>query len=153
MEWALPPLRFKGAFSSSGFKTGARQNATDQGQHVKVPARGQGLGLSSLRDVLTCRPSPKIGASWQWPRKTCAFQACESSRQGATATPTAVLLSSFRKPTSTAGVGALLPERDGGDLPGYNSQLILAAPTGESTKSSFGCQGTFLLHGVPFPIQ
>jgi hypothetical protein len=43
------------------------------------------------------------------------FRACESSRQGATATPTAVLLSSVRGPASTAGgSGPCLPESAGG---------------------------------------
>jgi hypothetical protein len=43
------------------------------------------------------------------------FRACQSSRQGDTATPTAVLLSSVREPTSaTRGSGSCLPERAGG---------------------------------------
>jgi hypothetical protein len=43
------------------------------------------------------------------------FRACESSRQGATATPTATLLSSVTEPTSTArGSGSCLPEGAGG---------------------------------------
>jgi hypothetical protein len=48
------------------------------------------------------------------------FRACESSRQGATATPTSVLPSSFRMTYHARGVTRSIPERVGGER-GHNT--------------------------------
>ena len=85
----------------------------------------EGPGLSSLCDTLTYHPSPQIRASGPSLVRRAQvgtgvqFRACESSRQGGTATLSAVLLISDRRPASTAGgSGLCLPEPPGG-VDGY----------------------------------
>jgi hypothetical protein len=107
----------------------------------------RGTRDSGCRACVTCSPVSRllIRASG---RTGVRFRACESSRQGATATPTAVLLSSVRGPASTAGgSGPCLPERAAGggvDGQGCASFMELWPLAGQPTpRRPFGCQGFF----------
>jgi hypothetical protein len=46
------------------------------GESTRHVCKHQGLGLSSLRDVLTCRPSPKIRAS-----RPCLVRHAEAGKE------------------------------------------------------------------------
>ena len=129
---------------------------TSRAERRIVPDMCEGpLGLSCLRDKLTCLSSPEIRASG---RTGVRFRACESSRQGATATPTAVLLSSVRGPASTAGgSGPCLPERAaGGGVDGQGCASCLAQvagqPTADAALSGAGVPGV-LFDSMGSPSQ
>jgi hypothetical protein len=88
------------------------------------------------------------------------FRACESSRQGATATPTTALLSSCRRPTSTAGAKGACPmvvrEADTGGrvfcfLPSYHSQPIPLPQVNRPRLGSFRHQGDLPAPWGPLP--
>ena len=129
---------------------------TSRAERRIVPDMCEGpLGLTCLRDKLTCLSSPEIRASG---RTGVRFRACESSRQGATATPTAVLLSSVRGPASTAGgSGPCLPERAaGGGVDGQGCASCLAQvagqPTADAALSGAGVPGV-LFDSMGSPSQ